>query len=306
MILADKIINLRKKEGMTQEDLANEIGVSRQSVSKWEASMSMPDLDKIMKLSRIFDVSTDFLLNDDLGMEQFVVEEVSETQAGHVFDLDSLNKYYSSFKKIAKYLAIAIPLFILSPIPAMLLDGINDNLGTILTIAIIAIAVGLCIYTGFEGNKYNFIEKEAYGFSYGVEGVIEKNIAEYEPIFKRNTIISIAIFILSPIIYIIEENRDTKTNTLTIIFLILIAIGMGLITYSSVKYSSNKDLLKYRNPKMQEADNKQSKASAILWVLAVGVYLVYSFITGNWYNSWIIFVIAIFIQAAISIFFDKQ
>ncbi|WP_273360384.1 helix-turn-helix transcriptional regulator, partial [Anaerococcus octavius] len=45
MILADKIINLRKKEGMTQEDLANEIGVSRQSVSKWEASMSMPDLD---------------------------------------------------------------------------------------------------------------------------------------------------------------------------------------------------------------------------------------------------------------------
>ncbi|MDU2598308.1 helix-turn-helix transcriptional regulator, partial [Anaerococcus sp.] len=60
MILADKIINLRKKEGMTQEDLANEIGVSRQSVSKWEASMSMPDLDKIMKLSRIFGVSTDF------------------------------------------------------------------------------------------------------------------------------------------------------------------------------------------------------------------------------------------------------
>ena len=69
MILADKIINLRKKESMTQEDLAHEIGVSRQSVSKWESSMAMPDLDKIVKLSNIFGVSTDFLLNDDLGME---------------------------------------------------------------------------------------------------------------------------------------------------------------------------------------------------------------------------------------------
>ena len=62
MILAEKIIKLRKQKGWSQEDLAARLSVSRQSVSKWESMASIPDLDKIVKLSRIFGVSTDYLL----------------------------------------------------------------------------------------------------------------------------------------------------------------------------------------------------------------------------------------------------
>ena len=65
MILAEKIAALRKKNGWSQEDLAMELNVSRQSVSKWESAASIPDLDKILQLSRIFGVSTDYLLKDD-------------------------------------------------------------------------------------------------------------------------------------------------------------------------------------------------------------------------------------------------
>ena len=66
MILADKIINLRKKAGWSQEDLAEKLGVSRQSVSKWEGAQSVPDMDKVLRLSRIFGVSTDYLLKDEI------------------------------------------------------------------------------------------------------------------------------------------------------------------------------------------------------------------------------------------------
>lgn len=59
MILADKIIDLRKKAGWSQEELAQQLGVSRQSVSKWEGAQSIPDIDKILQMSRIFGVSTD-------------------------------------------------------------------------------------------------------------------------------------------------------------------------------------------------------------------------------------------------------
>ena len=59
MILADKIISLRKKAGWSQEELAEQLGVSRQSVSKWEGAQSIPDMDKLLQLSRIFGVSTD-------------------------------------------------------------------------------------------------------------------------------------------------------------------------------------------------------------------------------------------------------
>ena len=56
MNLADKIIQLRKKKGWSQEELAEMINVTRQSVSKWESRASMPDLDKIVRLSEIFGV----------------------------------------------------------------------------------------------------------------------------------------------------------------------------------------------------------------------------------------------------------
>ena len=66
MILADKIIENRKKNGWSQEDLAAQLDVSRQSVSKWESGASQPDLDKVLAMSRIFGVSTDALLKDEL------------------------------------------------------------------------------------------------------------------------------------------------------------------------------------------------------------------------------------------------
>ncbi len=66
MILADKIVNLRKKAGWSQEELAEKMGVSRQSISKWEGAQSVPDMNRILKLSEVFHVSTDYLLRDDM------------------------------------------------------------------------------------------------------------------------------------------------------------------------------------------------------------------------------------------------
>lgn len=71
MILADKIIRLRKKNGWSQEELAERLKVSRQSVSKWEGAQSVPDLDKILQLSKIFGVSIDYLLKEEFEEEEY-------------------------------------------------------------------------------------------------------------------------------------------------------------------------------------------------------------------------------------------
>ena len=75
MILADKIILLRKKSGWSQEDLAEKLNVSRQSISKWEGAQSVPGMDKILQLSEIFGVSTDYLLKDSIELEEYVEQE---------------------------------------------------------------------------------------------------------------------------------------------------------------------------------------------------------------------------------------
>ena len=62
MTLADRIQQLRKQKGISQEELADRVGVSRQAVSKWESAQSVPDLDKILLLSDYFEVTTDYLL----------------------------------------------------------------------------------------------------------------------------------------------------------------------------------------------------------------------------------------------------
>ena len=65
MTLAEKIINLRKQQGWSQEELAEKLQVSRQSVSKWECGDSVPEIEKIVLLGHIFQVTTDYLLKEE-------------------------------------------------------------------------------------------------------------------------------------------------------------------------------------------------------------------------------------------------
>ncbi len=72
MILADKIMCLRKKKGWSQEELAERMNVSRQAVSKWESAQTVPDLEKILQLGDLFGVTTDYLLKDNIENEEFI------------------------------------------------------------------------------------------------------------------------------------------------------------------------------------------------------------------------------------------
>ena len=79
MILADKIIRLRKKNGWSQEELADKMNVSRQAVSKWESAQTIPDLEKILQLGTLFGVTTDYLLKDEIEEEEFSNDDSSDT-----------------------------------------------------------------------------------------------------------------------------------------------------------------------------------------------------------------------------------
>lgn len=79
MDFSEKLLTLRKANNLTQEQLAEKLDTSRQSVSKWEGGQATPELDKIMALSAIFDVTTDYLLKsseiDDLSVKTDILEK---------------------------------------------------------------------------------------------------------------------------------------------------------------------------------------------------------------------------------------
>lgn len=66
MSLAEKLVSLRKEKGLTQMELAGELHVSRQAISRWEVGDAMPGMDNLKLLSELYEVSVDFLLNDEL------------------------------------------------------------------------------------------------------------------------------------------------------------------------------------------------------------------------------------------------
>ena len=99
MNVADRIQNLRKIKGISQEQLAEAIGVSRQAVLKWESEQSTPDLEKIVLMSDFFDVTTDYLLK---GIEP--TNEIEHMTVGDVIDKKILTDTNGKLmKKILRY-----------------------------------------------------------------------------------------------------------------------------------------------------------------------------------------------------------
>ena len=118
MILADKVMTLRKKNGWSQEELAEKLNISRQSVSKWESGASLPDIDKIIALSSLFGVSTDYLLKEELETEQpSETEDVYEAAKERAVSLEEANGFMGLVKKLAGRIAFGAGLCVLSPIP---------------------------------------------------------------------------------------------------------------------------------------------------------------------------------------------
>ena len=111
MILADKIIRLRRKNGWSQEELAEKMNVSRQAVSKWESAQTVPDLEKILMLGALFGVTTDYLLKDELESEEFTSGEDSAIRR---LTLAEANEYLALRKTASVRMAAATFLCIVS------------------------------------------------------------------------------------------------------------------------------------------------------------------------------------------------
>ena len=131
MILADKIIELRKRSGMSQEELAEKLGVSRQSVSKWEGAQSTPDINRILQLSEIFSVSTDTLLKDeeDLPAAEASPQEPSvETEPPlRKVSMEEANSFLAANEKRSVRTPIGVALCILSVVPTIVIESLDST-----------------------------------------------------------------------------------------------------------------------------------------------------------------------------------
>ena len=309
MILADKIISLRKKMGWSQEELAHQLNVSRQAVSKWESAQSVPDLDRVLQLSRLFGVTTDYLLKDEQETETYTADDAPS--ALRKVTLAQANEYLALRKSAALRIAIATFLCIVAVIPLFLLTGAAEfnylsmqaetamAVSLALLLVMVAAAVGMFIYTGHQAEPFAFLEKEPFETEYGVRGMVQEKQKAFRKTTLPFTITACCLLILSPIpLFIAAFSTAENSNMLVLLFLgitiLLAAIGVFVLIWTGVQNAAMEKLLEEGDysRKNKENGDKMGAISTCYWLIATAVFLTWSFLGNAWDISWVVWPVA--------------
>ena len=306
MILADKIIRLRKKNGWSQEELAEKMNVSRQAVSKWEGAQTIPDLEKILKLGELFGVTTDYLLKDEIENEEYT-DGVSDPGIRKI-TLAEANEYLELRKIAAKRIAIATMLCIVAVIPLLLLSVASEypsfgwseelacGVGLVAMFPIVAVAVAIFIRVGFTNAPYEFIEKEPFETEYGVAGLVKDAQRKYRSTYVKYNYIGTCACVLSPVPLLSAAFADHDFLTVIMLTVTMLIAGIGAMFFivSGVRWASMQKLLKEGeyNPIEKKKSNIKETVGAVYWVVATAIFLGWSFIANDWHRSWIVWPIA--------------
>ena len=242
MILADKIIDLRKKAGGSQEELAEKLAVTRQSVSKWEGAQSIPDMDKVVQMSRLFGVTTDYLLKDEIEMAEPTVNADDRQPPLRRVTIGEASDYLALRRTAAPKMALATMLCIFSPIALIGLAAVSElsasafplreetSAGICLCVVMIlaAIAVTLFLSCGNKAKEYDFLEKEPFETEYGVTGMVKERQKAFKPTYDRMTTIGTVLCVLSfvPLFAVIAVIQDGFFMTMAVC-LLLAVVGSG-------------------------------------------------------------------------------
>lgn len=242
MILSEKITALRKQMGWSQEELAEQLSISRQSVSKWELGASIPDLEKIIRMSELFGVSTDYLLKDDEETAVYT-GQVDHTEEKTV-SAEEADRFMRIKKEHSGKIAGAVSLFILSPVCLIQLAGFAESgigrlsenaaggLGMLILLLMVAAGVGICIWCGSETEEFEYLKHDFFSLGYGVKGIVEKNRQNFRKTHKIGLTVGVSLCIVAVLPLLIAsmfEADDLVLITCVSFLLCIIAAAAALM-----------------------------------------------------------------------------
>lgn len=314
MILAEKIIRLRKKHNLSQEELAERLNVSRQSVSKWEGAKAIPEMAKIVEMSKVFHVSTDYLLRDDIEEEDAASGPVYDEPREPVrrVDMEAANRFLDTNARQAPKLGAGVATFILSPLGVMLIGvylatrTADENFyifGVIATLVVVALGIMQMIRLGSIMEPFEYLEKEYIETAYGVDGMVRKHQEDFRPRYTRELSAGIGLLVLAamPILLLSLSGNDLYVGPAVSLTLLFVAIGVYLIVHASAIQGGFQMLLEegdYSRSAKRFA-KKSAHLTTAYFLALTAIYLAWSFMTNRWEISWVVWPIGAILYAVI-------
>ena len=311
MILADKIINERKRNGWSQEELAEMLDVSRQSVSKWEGASSVPDLQKILKMAEVFGVSTDYLLKDEMGPEDVQVTYEISSQGGSVrkVSMEEAARFITLRKEILPKIGLGVFLCISSPVIMIFLSGLSQSgkgrlsataaaaIGLAILLIQVGIAVFLFISKGRKLSEFEYLETDVFETEYGVDGMVKEKQSAGESTNTKALAIGVVMIILGviPVVVTSVLNMPVIAGVGSVCLLLLLVATAVYMFVSICGVHSSYNILLQNGDYTKENKAKSKKLAPMVtgyWLFITAIFLAYSFITSEWDRSWIIWPVA--------------
>ena len=311
MILADKIIELRKKNGWSQEELAEKLGVSRQAVSKWEGAQSAPDIQRILEMSRLFGVSTDYLLKDDMDYSNEVITESTAENDCPLrrVDMETASAFLAFRRNWAPRIALAVFLCIISPVALIMLGAFSEygvldisenaagGIGLIILLLLVAGAVSIFIIYGMKNQPYEFLEKENIDTAYGVTGMVREYKERCAAACSTQIVLGVVLCILSvlPLFAALCVTENELVIILCVcLLLVIVAVGVVFLILAGMNRGAANMLLQEGAYSREEKKRNRltSTAAGVYWLLVTAGYLAWSFVTDGWNRTWIVWPVA--------------
>jgi len=307
MILADKIIDERKKNGWSQEDLADKLGVSRQSVSKWESAQSIPDLQRILEMSKLFGVSTDYLLKDEEGDRgSFEAEDPGEIRRR--VSMEEANDFLADNEGFAKKVSLGVAMIISGVVLLLVVMALQSGnvipvsenaaagIGVVLLLLSVAAALAIIIPAGLAYSKWGWLGETPFETEYGVEGAVRARDERYQSTFVKNITIGVIIIMLGVMgivgASLLSSNEGVQIGAVAV-FMALVTIAVYLFVQAGVIKSGYARVLREgdyapKGPKDRVVDT----VTTVYWLLVTAGFFAWSFIWNAWDKSWLVWPIA--------------
>lgn len=217
--------------------------------------------------------------------------------------------------QLSKRIAFGVLLCILSPICLIQLGavseykgGLSENaaggLGMIILLGMVVIAVAIFILNGMRFSRYEYMEKEIFSLQYGVKSMVERRKQMQEDSFRLHITVGVCICIVAIIplfVGTMMEVGDFGLVTCVSILLVFVAIGVFVMVSSGMVRESYDKLLQTGDytPEKKEIGRRTSYVAPVYWCIVVAIYLLVSFRTENWRETWIIWPVAGVLFAAV-------
>lgn len=218
MTFGEKIQKLRKEAGLSQEELSYQLNVSRQAVSKWERDNGYPETEKIVRMSKIFNVTLDYLLNEEGTPTS---EPVAER--GIYVSREIADGFLAYQKRRHLKIAIAVGIMIGSLAVLFMLSDI----AILLFMLILIIGMVLLFSVRLTDNPYRKLWQEPLLFDKAVKAELNTAYAEKKKVLQRGKLIGIALIAAGFLFFPLIASAETVSADTIALAVGMLAAGAG-------------------------------------------------------------------------------